>query len=91
MLSETCSRRFKDYIAMPKSNLSISPYHSRVVTVNRWRFKPHQGDASDRGVRDCRHWQYKEGKNPSDKALLDKIAWIRHLLNGRRTEDVDGT
>lgn len=76
--------RFKDYIAVPKSNMYQS-LHTTVIGGNGEPFEiqirtREMHRTAEYGI--AAHWQYKEngtgGTNNED--LRSKIAWLRHLL-----------
>lgn len=83
--------RFKDYVAMPKSNMYQS-LHTTVVGP--------RGDAIEVQIRTwdmhrtaeygiAAHWAYKEGRRQSED-LEQKMAWLRQLLEWQReTKDVE--
>lgn len=84
--------RFKDYIAVPKSNMYQS-LHTTVmgnrgapveIQIRTWQM--HQ--VAEYGI--AAHWRYKEGKTVRDEDFLQKIAWLRHLLEWQgETNDAD--
>ena len=77
--------RFKDYIAMPKSNMYQSLHNTLIgpsgepfeIQIRTWEM--HR--TSEYGI--AAHWKYKEGKAGEDKEDA-KLVWLRQILEWQR-------
>jgi GTP pyrophosphokinase len=74
--------RFKDYIALPKSNMYQS-LHTTVIGPNRRRVEvqirtPQMHRTAEIGI--AAHWTYKERGISFSQEDIDKFTWLRNLL-----------
>jgi GTP pyrophosphokinase len=78
--------RFKDYIAMPKSN-GYQSLHTTVVS--------HSGEPMEIQIRThemhrtaewgvAAHWTYKESAGKDDRKLDQRFAWLRQLMDWQK-------
>lgn len=78
--------RFKDFIAMPKSNMYqslhtsvIGPYGKRMEVQIRTT-EMHR--IAEEGI--AAHWMYKEGKSASTSGDDSRFSWLRHMVEWQR-------
>ena len=78
--------RFKDFIAMPKSNMYqslhtsvIGPYGKRVEVQIR-TVEMHR--VAEEGI--AAHWMYKEGVTSEQNGNDKRFSWLRHMVEWQR-------
>ena len=78
--------RFKDYISMPKPNMYQS-LHSTVIGPEGIPFEvqirtQEMHRVAEVGI--AAHWQYKEGARYQDKSYVEKLSWLRQILEWQK-------
>lgn len=79
--------RFKDYIAMPKSN-GYQSLHTTVIGREAIPFEVQirtwdMDRMAEYGI--AAHWKYKAGITGSSDKLDERLAWVRQLLESQRS------
>ncbi|NLW03090.1 MAG: bifunctional (p)ppGpp synthetase/guanosine-3',5'-bis(diphosphate) 3'-pyrophosphohydrolase [Clostridiaceae bacterium] len=78
--------RFKDYISMPKPNMYQS-LHSTVIGPDGIPFEVQIRTREMHRVAEvgiAAHWQYKEGARYQDKSYVEKLSWLRQILEWQK-------
>ena len=83
--------RLKDYIAMPKMNMYQS-LHTTIVGPDGRIYEVQirteaMDEVAERGV--AAHWSYKEGKQRSQKEILNELHWLKAFEDNSETDAKD--